>query len=42
MLSTLGYCARQVDLRATQKFGLETIKPEFKESANTPSPDAAA
>jgi hypothetical protein len=42
MLSTLGYCARQVDLRATQKFGLETIKPGFKESANTPSPDGAA
>lgn len=42
MLSTLGYCARQVDLRAAKKFGLETIKPEFKESANVPSPDDAA
>jgi hypothetical protein len=33
MLSTLGYCARQLDLRAIKKFGLETIEPEFKESA---------
>jgi hypothetical protein len=30
MLSTLGYCARQLDVRAIKKFGLETIKPEFK------------
>jgi len=42
MLGTLGYCARQLDLRAIKKFGLETIKPEFKESENVPSPDGAA
>ena len=42
MLSTLGYCARQLDLRAIKKFRLETIAPEFKESANIPSPDGAA
>jgi hypothetical protein len=41
MLSTLGYCARQLDVRAIKKFGLETIEPEFKESANVPSPDGA-
>ncbi len=40
MLSTLGYCARQLDLRAIKKFGLETIKPEFKKSANLPSRDS--
>jgi hypothetical protein len=28
MLGTLGYCARQLDLRAIKKFGLETIEPE--------------
>jgi hypothetical protein len=42
MLGTLGYCARQFDLRAIRKFGLKTIEPEFKKSANLPSPDAAA
>jgi hypothetical protein len=42
MLSTLGYCARQLDVRAIKKFGLETIEPELKESANVPSPDGAA
>jgi len=42
MLSTLGYCARQLDVRAIKKFGLETIKPEFKESANISPPDGAA
>jgi hypothetical protein len=42
MLSELGYCARQLDVRAIKKFGLETIEPEFKESANVPSPDGAA
>jgi hypothetical protein len=42
MLGTLGYCARQLDLRAIKKFGLETIEPEFEESANLPSPDGAA
>jgi hypothetical protein len=42
MLSTLGYCLRQLDVRAIKKFGLETIEPEFKESAKAPSPDGAA
>jgi hypothetical protein len=42
MLSTLGYWARQLDVRAIKKFGLETIEPEFKESENVPSPDGAA
>ncbi|SRR6266576_693745 len=42
MLSTLGYCARHLDLRAIEKFRLQTIEPEFKESANVPSPDGAA
>jgi hypothetical protein len=37
MLSTLGYRARQLDLRAIKKFRLETIAPQFKESANGPS-----
>jgi hypothetical protein len=42
MLGTLGYCARQLDVRAIEKFGLETTEPEFKESADVPSPDGAA
>jgi hypothetical protein len=42
MLGMLGYCARQLDVRAINKFGLETIKPEFKESASVPSTDGAA
>ena len=42
MLSTLGYCARQLDVRAINKFGLETIEPEFKESGDVPSPDGVA
>jgi hypothetical protein len=42
MLGTLGYCARQFDLRAIEKFGLQTMEPEFKESTNVPSPDGAA
>ena len=42
MLGTLGYCARKIDLRAIKKFGLETVEPEFKESANVPSTDGAA
>ena len=42
MLSTLGYCARQLDLRAIKKFGLQTTEPEFKESTKVPSPDGAA
>ena len=33
MLGTLGYCARQLDVRAREKFWLVTIEPEFKESA---------
>lgn len=41
MLGQLGYCARQLDLRAAKKFGLETIKPEFKTSASASSPDSA-
>lgn len=40
MLGTLGYCARQLDLRAIKKFGLETRKP-VKTSAAAPSPDSA-
>jgi hypothetical protein len=31
MLSTLGYRARQLDLRAIKQFKLETIAPQFKE-----------
>ncbi len=42
MLGTLGYGARQLDLRAIKKFGLETIEPQFKESDNVPSPDDTA
>jgi len=36
MLSTLGYCARQLDVRAVEKFGLEAIEPEFKQTATPP------
>jgi hypothetical protein len=32
MLNRLGYCARQLDLRAIKKFALETIEPKPKES----------
>jgi hypothetical protein len=39
MLGTLVYCARQLDLRATKKFGLPTIEPEPKEGADAPSPE---
>ncbi|HTQ58567.1 MAG TPA: hypothetical protein VMI94_29095 [Bryobacteraceae bacterium] len=38
MLGTLGYCARQLDLRAVKKFGLVTIEPEFKKSGDVASP----
>ena len=38
MLGTLGYCARQLDIRATKKFGLETIEPAFEEPEDTPAP----
>jgi hypothetical protein len=34
MLGTLGYCARQLDLRAIKQFGLATIEPEFDKSAD--------
>jgi hypothetical protein len=34
--------ARQLDLRAIKKFGLQTTEPEFKESTHVPSPDGAA
>jgi hypothetical protein len=36
MLSTLGYRARQLDLRAIKKFRLETVALQFKDSANGP------
>lgn len=36
MLDTLGYRARQLDLRAIKKFRLETIAPQFKEPPNAP------
>jgi hypothetical protein len=42
MLGGLGYCARQLDIRAIKKFGLETIEPKFKESANASSPNETA
>lgn len=42
MLSTLGYCARQLDLRAIKKFALETIQPEFQESTEPAPSDGAA
>jgi hypothetical protein len=42
MLGTLGYCARQLDIRAVKKFGLATIEPESEASADTPPPDDPA
>lgn len=42
MLGTLGFGARQLDLRAIEKFGLETIAPEFKVSAAAAAPDGGA
>ena len=42
MLATLGYCARQLDLRAIKKFGLATIEPESKESTDVATPDSPA
>ena len=33
MLADLGYCARQLDLRAIKKFGLQTVEPLPKEGA---------
>jgi hypothetical protein len=41
MLGTLGYCARQVDLRAIKKLGLETIKHDSEESADIQSSDGS-
>jgi hypothetical protein len=38
MLGTLGYCARQLDIRAVKKFGLTTIQPEFKHCPAIQSP----
>jgi hypothetical protein len=37
MLGALGYCVRQLDLRAVKKFKLETLEPEFKDSEPNPS-----
>jgi|SRR5665213_137871 len=37
MLGTLGYCARQLDIRASKKFELTTIEPASEESADPPS-----
>jgi hypothetical protein len=42
MLGTLGYCARQLDLRAIKKFGLETIKPQFKDDEVKATPNDVA
>lgn len=42
MLGALGFGARQLDLRAIEKFRFETIEPEFKEPATTPAPDGGA
>lgn len=42
MLGTLGYCARQLDLRAIKKFGLATVEPELKESTDVASSDGPA
>lgn len=39
MLGTLGYCARQLDIRAVKKFGLMTIEPTVEESADGASSD---
>jgi hypothetical protein len=36
MLADLGYCARQLDLRAIKKFGLATIEPLPKEDPSAP------
>jgi hypothetical protein len=39
MLETLGYCARQLDIRAVKTFGLTTIAPTVEESSGGTSPD---
>ena len=36
MLADLGYCARQLDLRAIKKFGLATIEPLPNEAPGPP------
>jgi hypothetical protein len=36
MLGTLGYEARQLDVRAIKQFALPTLKPQFKEPADEP------
>jgi hypothetical protein len=42
MLGTLGYCARQLDIRAVKKFGLETIEPQFRGEDPVPSKERSA
>ena len=42
MLGALGFCARQLDLRAIGKFGLETIEPKFKEPSTVAASDGGA
>ena len=37
MLGTLGYCARQLDIQAIKKFGLETIALQFKDDNKVPA-----
>jgi hypothetical protein len=39
MLGTLGYCARQLDIRAVKQFGLATIEPEPKEPSDKIAPE---
>jgi hypothetical protein len=41
MLGTLGYCARQLDIRAIKKFGLETIAPQFEDDNKVPANEGA-
>jgi hypothetical protein len=41
MLNVLGYGARQLDLRAIQKFALQTIKPTFEGSVEVAPPEPA-
>ena len=42
MLGALGFCARQLDLRAIGKFGLKTIEPKFKEPSTVAASDGGA
>ncbi len=39
MLGDLGYCARQLDIRAIKKFGLTTIEPLLREAEHGVPPD---